>query len=122
MSYIDKLLDDMQLEFRDKYKDDLNKGVIRNFEFNEEFNRILKNAEISSKVQALAPKKMRTFEQSDKSKKTVSSMIVKENGNDAKNGKTGKVKKNEQKEGMYDNRAVITLMSEKLYGKWKVIL
>jgi signal recognition particle receptor subunit alpha len=86
------------LEFRDKYKDDLNKGVIRNFEFSDEFNRILKNAESSKKAEASVPKKMRTFEESDKSKKTVSSMIVKDN--DGKNGKNGKGKKNEQKEGI----------------------
>lgn len=76
---------------------------MRNFEFTEEFNRLLRDAESSSKVEASIPKKMRTFEESKKSQKTVASMIVK--GNETKNKKNGKEKDkknelNEQKEGM----------------------
>ncbi|EDO46043.1 predicted protein [Nematostella vectensis] len=97
LSYIDKLLNDIQLEFRDKYKDELNQGIIRNFEFSDEFNRILKDAENISKIEAKIPKKMRTFEESKKSQKTVASMII--DKNEEKTGK-GKSKK-EQKEGIF---------------------
>ena len=42
LSYIDKLLSDIQLAFRDKYKDELERGEMRNFEFEQNFNAILK--------------------------------------------------------------------------------
>lgn len=74
----------------------MNKGVIRSYDFAEEFNRLLRDAESSSKVEASIPKKMKTFEQSKKSQKTVASMIVK--GNDTNTKKNVKDKKNEQKQ------------------------
>ena len=76
LSYIDKLLTEIQLAFRDKYKDDLEKGEMRNFEFQENFIAILKDLESSTKLELKAPKKMRTFEESVKSQKTVASMKV----------------------------------------------
>lgn len=97
LSYIDKLLNDIQLEFRDKYKEDLSQGVIRNYEFAEEFNRLLRDAESNSKVEASKPKQMRTFGESKKSQKTVASMIVKGNETIGKK-QNGKEKSNEQKE------------------------
>ena len=76
---MDKLLNDIQLEFRDKYKDELEAGVMRNYEFNEDFNRLLKEAEIRSKLESQAPKKMKTFEESKKSQKTVASLKIDKN-------------------------------------------
>ena len=90
MSYIDKLLSDIQLEFRDKYKDDLDAGRIRNFEFNEEFNRLLRDAELASKSDAKAGKKMRTFEESKKSQKTVASLKIDKNEGNKSEKKTSK--------------------------------
>lgn len=47
LSYIDKFLSDIHLEFRDKYKNDL-KGMNRNFgnyDFSEDYRRLLQEAE-----------------------------------------------------------------------------
>lgn len=77
LSYVDKFLNDVHLEFRDKYKNDL-RGSSRNFQqydFMSEFQRILVDAEDWGRLQMKLPKQMRTFEDSLKSKKTVSSMI-----------------------------------------------
>lgn len=76
LSYVDKFLNDIHLEFRDKYKNDLiSKRYFQDFEFTDVFNETQKAAEQWAKAQAKAPKSMRTFEQSNKSKKTVASMI-----------------------------------------------
>ena len=57
LSYVDKFLNDIQMEFRNKYKDDLQMGKIsRNFDFEENFRRILTEAEVTSKIEAKAPK------------------------------------------------------------------
>ncbi|XP_053683931.1 signal recognition particle receptor subunit alpha homolog [Sabethes cyaneus] len=77
LSYIDKFLSDIHLEFRDKYKNDLrveNRNY-SNFDFQQDFTRILEQAEKWGRLQATLPKQMRSFEESHKSKKTVSSMI-----------------------------------------------
>ncbi|KAJ8316175.1 hypothetical protein KUTeg_006189 [Tegillarca granosa] len=93
LSYIDKFLTDIQLEFRNKYKDDLLQGKISgNFSFESDFTRLLKIREDENK-QEKAVKKMKTFEESQKSKKTVSSMI--ENKKDEQpNKKANKGKEN----------------------------
>lgn len=76
LSYVDKFLNDIHLEFRDKYKNELADGkYFQNFNFLDIFNTTLKEAESWSKLQAKQPKQMRTFEESFKSKKTVASMI-----------------------------------------------
>lgn len=78
LSYIDKFLSDVHLEFRDKYKNELNGGVARsfvNYNFVNEYNNILSESEQWGKLQATMPKKMRSFNDSVKSKKTVASMI-----------------------------------------------
>ncbi|XP_054261334.1 signal recognition particle receptor subunit alpha homolog [Macrosteles quadrilineatus] len=76
LSYIDKFLDDVHLEFRDKYKDDLqNARYFQEFDFKSNYSEVLKAAQNWSLKQARIPKQMRTFEESDKSKKTVASMI-----------------------------------------------
>lgn len=52
LGYVDKFLSDIHLEFRDKYKNELNSGSNRNFhqyDFIGEFHRILEAAETWSK-------------------------------------------------------------------------
>lgn len=78
LSYIDKLLTDIQLKFRDKYKDELEAGTIRSYDFNDDFHQILRETELRSKIQA--PAKMRTFQESKKSQKTVESLKIDKNG------------------------------------------
>lgn len=76
LSYVDKFLDDVHLEFRDKYKAPLESGsIFTNFSFSEEFEAVLRDAEEFGRIAAAQHKKMRTFEESLKSKKTVASMI-----------------------------------------------
>lgn len=78
LSYVDKFLSDIHLEFRDKYKNDLAdvKGLpFNDFDFAADYQRVLSDAEEWGRSQAQIPKQMRSFGQSDKSKKTVSSMI-----------------------------------------------
>ncbi|XP_077291640.1 signal recognition particle receptor alpha [Arctopsyche grandis] len=76
LSYVDKFLNDVHLEFRDKYKNTLqNKWQFQDIDFMSSFNKILAASEKWGKTQAKLPKQMRTFEDSVKSKKTVASMI-----------------------------------------------
>ncbi|XP_066565634.1 signal recognition particle receptor subunit alpha [Amia ocellicauda] len=92
LTYVDKFIDDVQQLFRDRYKNELeHKGALKllncNFDFSKEFHQLLREAEESSK--ARAPVSMKAFNQSQKSQKTVKSMI-KTNGGD-------KVKESNQK-------------------------
>ncbi|CAG5043630.1 unnamed protein product [Parnassius apollo] len=90
LSYVDKFLNDVHLEFRDKYKNELQTGRHNmEFEFKKCFDRVLKECEHWAKSQAKIPKQMRTFEDSQKSKKTVASMI--ERKGDEKNKKSVKI-------------------------------
>ncbi|XP_063538347.1 signal recognition particle receptor subunit alpha homolog [Cydia strobilella] len=76
LSYVDKFLNDVHLEFRDKYKNELQGGQhMGDFDFKACFDAVLKGCEQWAKSQAKIPKQMRTFEDSQKSKKTVASMI-----------------------------------------------
>lgn len=76
LSYVDKFLNDVHLEFRDKYKNELQGGHhIMDFDFKTSFEKVLRDCEKWAKSQAKIPKQMRTFEDSQKSKKTVASMI-----------------------------------------------
>lgn len=80
LSYVDKFLSDVHLEFRDKYKNELSNGSNANrcfnlYDFAKEHKRILFDAEEWSRLQAKNPKQMRSFNDSMKSKKTVASMI-----------------------------------------------
>ncbi|XP_064595569.1 signal recognition particle receptor subunit alpha-like [Liolophura sinensis] len=106
LSYVDKFLSDIQMEFRNKYKDDLQQGkVSRQFDFDIEFSNILRAVEESSRQQAQKPKKMKTFEESQKSKKTVSSMI--ENKKDDGKGQGGKSKENKNKKAVKEAAVVV---------------
>ncbi|XP_060642941.2 signal recognition particle receptor subunit alpha [Anolis sagrei] len=78
LTYVDKLIDDVHKEFRDKYRNEFQQkgtlGILNGtFDFKEDFLHLLRDAEESSKVRA--PTAMKTFEQSAKSQKTVKSMI-----------------------------------------------
>ena len=76
LSYIDKFLNDVHLEFRDRYKNQLqNAQWFSNYDFSKPYQQVLLLAEKWSKSQAKIPKQMRTFDESFKSKKTVASMI-----------------------------------------------
>ncbi|KAJ8719439.1 hypothetical protein PYW08_011614 [Mythimna loreyi] len=76
LSYVDKFLNDVHLEFRDKYKNELQGGRhIMDFDFKMTFDKVLRDCEKWAKSQAKIPKTMRSFEDSQKSKKTVASMI-----------------------------------------------
>lgn len=91
LSYVDKFLTDLQMEFRNRYKDDLQQGKIsRNFDFDDTFHHVLKMCEQSSREEAKSKKKMKSFEQSDKSKKTVASMIENKTEDSVKGKKKGK--------------------------------
>ncbi|KAJ9586851.1 hypothetical protein L9F63_019533 [Diploptera punctata] len=93
LSYVDKFLNDIHLEFRDKYKTELQqRQYFQDFDFISDFKSILISAEQWGRVQASIPKQMRSYKESEKSKKTVSSMIEKKS-NEKENQKAGKIKK-----------------------------
>ncbi|XP_076395567.1 signal recognition particle receptor alpha isoform X1 [Megachile rotundata] len=92
LSYIDKFLNDIHLEFRDRFKNELEKSQwFYNYEFSRNYEHVLAMAEQWARTQAKIPKQMRTFDESQKSKKTVASMI--ERKDDKDNKKQGKRKK-----------------------------
>lgn len=92
LSYVDKFLNDIHLEFRDRFKNELeNSKWFYNFEFQNNYEQVLAMAEQWGRTQAKIPKQMRTFDESQKSKKTVASMI--ERKDDKDNKKQGKRKK-----------------------------
>uniref|UniRef100_A0AAX7TD88 SRP54-type proteins GTP-binding domain-containing protein n=1 Tax=Astatotilapia calliptera TaxID=8154 RepID=A0AAX7TD88_ASTCA len=103
LTYVDKFINDVQLRFRDRYKNELEqKGALKllnnSFEFENDFKVLLSVAEESSK--ARGPAGMRTFEQSGKSQKTVKSMIETKGGDKGKE-QGGKKNKNAKKEGKH---------------------
>lgn len=76
LSYVDKFLNDIHLEFRDKYKNEVaNASYFQQYDFVSTYNSVLHDAVQWSKVKAKVPKQMKSYEESVKSKKTVSSMI-----------------------------------------------
>ncbi|VDK46181.1 unnamed protein product [Taenia asiatica] len=88
LSYVDKFLTTIALEFRDKYKNDLlEKNRFGYFgDFGPLFDSRLREIEADSRKSIKAAKPMRTFADSAKSKKTIASMIVnKENQNSTSN-------------------------------------
>ena len=97
------------MEFRDKYKDELEAGITRNYEFNDDFNRILREAELRSKLESKAPTKMRTFEESKKSQKTVASLKIDKNEKNKESSKNAKKggSKNKKQEVMEEGNNII---------------
>ncbi|MGH0144048.1 UNVERIFIED_CONTAM: hypothetical protein FKN15_045307 [Acipenser sinensis] len=101
LTYVDKFLDDVQLRFRDRYKNQLEqKGAMKllngSFQFQDDFQQLLREAEESTK--ACAPAPMKTFKQSQKSQKTVKSMIETRGGEKGKEKESNKKSKNAKKE------------------------
>jgi len=78
LHYLDKLLDEIQLRFRDMFKDNLKAGnFLEDFSnFGPEFTRALKLVEEEAKLEKLAQQKPRKFEESEKSQKSIKSMII----------------------------------------------
>ncbi|XP_017794130.1 PREDICTED: signal recognition particle receptor subunit alpha homolog isoform X3 [Habropoda laboriosa] len=92
LSYVDKFLNDIHLEFRDRFKNELEHSQwFYNYQFQNNYEHVLAMAEQWARTQAKIPKQMRTFDESLKSKKTVASMI--ERKDDKDNKKQGKRKK-----------------------------
>uniref|UniRef100_A0A4W3H0B2 SRP receptor subunit alpha n=1 Tax=Callorhinchus milii TaxID=7868 RepID=A0A4W3H0B2_CALMI len=101
LTYVDKFIDDIHMQFRDKYRNQLQQhGVLGHisgsFDFSDDFRMLLRAAE--ERTKAKAPSAMKTFEQSDKSRKTVKSLI------EVRGGEKKENKKN-KKEGEYEKRA-----------------
>jgi len=94
--YLDKLLDEIQLRFRDMFEANLKGGkFLADFSgFSSVFPKVLRMVEEEAKLEKLIHNKPRTFEESEKSQKSIKSMIVTDN-NDAKS--TGKGKKENKK-------------------------
>lgn len=119
------------MEFRNKYKDCLTDGLAcGTFNFKGSFDEILKFNEEESRAIAKSQKKMKTFDESVKSKKTVSSMI--ENKKEEKKPAKGKenkpvkeqvvketVKKTEQTAAVLGEMDELTLQKnrEKMFAK-----
>jgi len=78
LHYLDKLLDEIQLRFRDMFKEKLQAGnFLEDFSgFSTEFTRTLKLVEEEAKLEKLAQQKPKKFEESAKSQKSIKSMIV----------------------------------------------
>ncbi|ESO83355.1 hypothetical protein LOTGIDRAFT_133609 [Lottia gigantea] len=88
LSYVDKFLTDIQIEFRNRYKNVLqHKDYSANFDFNDSFHGLLRLRERESEEEARKPKQMKTYEESNKSKKSVSSMIENKKDNNKKPAK-----------------------------------
>ncbi|KAK4469186.1 hypothetical protein MN116_006569 [Schistosoma mekongi] len=83
LNYVDKFLTDIALEFRDKYKNRLTSHDITGSyeEFLPIYQTTLKKIEDEFRNLRKSVKQMRKFEDSDKSKKTVASMIVRKGKN-----------------------------------------
>uniref|UniRef100_A0A3B5KUC7 SRP receptor subunit alpha n=1 Tax=Xiphophorus couchianus TaxID=32473 RepID=A0A3B5KUC7_9TELE len=101
LTYVDKFIDDVQLHFRDRYKNELEqKGALKllnnTFDFEDRFKKLLREAEVTSKARSPVP--MRSFKESEKSQKTVKSMIETKGGDKSKE-QGGKKNKNTKKEG-----------------------
>uniref|UniRef100_A0A4W4H5D8 SRP54-type proteins GTP-binding domain-containing protein n=1 Tax=Electrophorus electricus TaxID=8005 RepID=A0A4W4H5D8_ELEEL len=102
LTYVDKFLDDVHLHFRDRYKNELEhkgdlKFLVNRFEFEDDFLRLLHEAEGESVTKP--QKEMRTYYKSQKSQKTVKSMIETKGGDKGKE-QTSKKNKNAKKEGI----------------------
>nr|P06625.2 RecName: Full=Signal recognition particle receptor subunit alpha; Short=SR-alpha; AltName: Full=Docking protein alpha; Short=DP-alpha [Canis lupus familiaris]CAA26945.1 signal recognition particle receptor [Canis sp.]prf//1112224A signal recognition particle receptor [Canis lupus familiaris] len=78
LTYVDKLIDDVHRLFRDKYRTEIQQQSALSllngtFDFQNDFLRLLREREESSKIRA--PTTMKKFEDSEKAKKPVRSMI-----------------------------------------------
>lgn len=114
LSYVDKFLNDIHLEFRDRYKNELQRSqLFHQFNFKDNYDAVLATAEKWGKNQAKLPKQMRTFDESFKSKKTVASMIERKDDKDnKKQGKLNFIFRNKsQALEIRSNRIIIILLN-----------
>ncbi|XP_069470305.1 signal recognition particle receptor subunit alpha [Ambystoma mexicanum] len=114
LTYVDKLIDDVHREFRDKYRNQFQQngalGLLNGtFDFRDDFLELLREAEASSRAQARALTAMKTFEQSQKSQKTVKSMIKKPGEKGKEKGKENKENKAFKKEAPATEAAIPTM-------------
>ncbi|XP_056399966.1 signal recognition particle receptor subunit alpha [Hyla sarda] len=114
LTYVDKLIDDVHKEFRDKYRNQIQQngalGLLNSsFDFQDDFDFLLRAAEESGK--ARAPTAMKTFKESEKSKKTVKSMIEKPGEKLKENNKKNKSSKKENiaPEAITSNKAKVSV-------------
>uniref|UniRef100_A0A8D1JX56 SRP54-type proteins GTP-binding domain-containing protein n=1 Tax=Sus scrofa TaxID=9823 RepID=A0A8D1JX56_PIG len=114
LTYVDKLIDDVHRLFRDKYRTEIQQQSALSllngtFDFQNDFLRLLREAEESSKIRA--PTTMKKFEDSEKSKKPVRSMIETRGEKPKEKAKNSK-KKGAKKEGsdgpLATSKAVLT--------------
>jgi len=105
LAYLDKLLDEIQLRFRDMFLDSLKAGdVFRDFSgFGADFPKILKYVEKESEVEKIAAQKPRSFDESKKSEKSIASMIVKKK--EGEEGQGGSKKEQKKKSVKIAERA-----------------
>ncbi|KAH8245354.1 hypothetical protein KR032_009497 [Drosophila birchii] len=76
LNYLDGFLADMQLAFKEKFGSiPSTERLGEEYDFDREYRRVLSAAEQESAKQVKAPKAMRSFNESQKSKKTVASML-----------------------------------------------
>jgi len=82
LSYIDKFLSEIQLRFRDKYKQEIQAGEFgKDFnDFRSDFDKILKMCETEARNALESEKKPRSYQESEKASKTVQSMIETKKG------------------------------------------
>jgi signal recognition particle receptor subunit alpha len=101
LTYVDKLIDDVLRLFRDKYLTEIQQQSALSllngtFDFQNDFLRLLREAEESSKIRA--PTTMKKFEDSEKAKKPVRFMIETQ-GEKTKEKAKNNPKKGAKKEG-----------------------
>lgn len=72
LSYLDKLIDTIHLEFRDRYKNELRDGTLwlNGCDFDSDFSAILRRIEADHRIKKAAPKAMKQFTESKKFEKT----------------------------------------------------
>jgi signal recognition particle receptor subunit alpha len=82
LAYVDKFLNEIQLRFRDKYKHEIqSKRFNADFSgFENEFNGLLRECEEEARTVARDAKNPRKYHESDKSTKTMASMMETKKG------------------------------------------
>merc|ERR1712112_749890 len=100
MTYLDKLLDEIHLRFRDMFLDHLKAGdVYSDFScFGGEYSKVLRVVEKEAEIEKITAQKPRSFDESKKSEKSIASMIVKnKDGEQAKKDSKKESKKEPKK-------------------------
>jgi len=93
LSYLDKLLDEIQKRFRDMFEENLIAGnYIEDYSsFDTAFKETLKKVEAESRMEKAKPQKPRDYSETEKAHSSVASMIIKhKDDNDKENVKPSK--------------------------------